>query len=164
MTPWTVAHQASLSMEFPRQECWRGLPFPLPGDLPDPKIEPGSPVFPSKPSRKPCFLLLGSPSPDTRRWVCVPCSAPSPYLPPRGQGVHAPFTPPQRGPDPRPPSKWSPNSSGRKAMETSSNSKEEALERAPGCVHSIKTASEKSLYCRQKNIISELFPRPITAK
>lgn len=39
-----------------------------------------------------------------------------------------------------------------------SNSKEEALERALVFVHSIKTASEKSLYCRQKNIISELFP------
>ena len=34
VTPWTVAHQASLSMEFPRQEYWRGLPFPSPGDRP----------------------------------------------------------------------------------------------------------------------------------
>ena len=32
-TPWTIAHQAPLSMEFPRQEYWRGLPFPSPGDL-----------------------------------------------------------------------------------------------------------------------------------
>ena len=38
-TLWTVAHQAPLSMEFSRQECWRGLPCPLPGDLPDPGIE-----------------------------------------------------------------------------------------------------------------------------
>jgi len=38
-TPWTVAHQAPLSMEFPRQEYWSGLPFPSPGDLPDPGIE-----------------------------------------------------------------------------------------------------------------------------
>ena len=38
--PWTVAHQASLSMEFSRQEYWSGLPFPSPGDLPDPGIEP----------------------------------------------------------------------------------------------------------------------------
>ena len=35
VTPWTVACQASLSMGFPRQEYWSGLPFPLPGDLPD---------------------------------------------------------------------------------------------------------------------------------
>ena len=41
-TPWTVAHQAPLSKGFPRQEDWSGLPFPLPGDLPEPEIEPGS--------------------------------------------------------------------------------------------------------------------------
>ena len=40
--PWTVAHQAHLSMEFPRQESWSGLPFSTPGDLPDPGIEPVS--------------------------------------------------------------------------------------------------------------------------
>ena len=42
---WTVAHQAPLSMEFPRQEYWSGLPFPSPGDLPDPGIEPSSLVL-----------------------------------------------------------------------------------------------------------------------
>ena len=42
-TPWTVAYQASPSMEISRQEYWSGLPFPSPGDLPDPGIEPGSP-------------------------------------------------------------------------------------------------------------------------
>ena len=41
--PWTVAYQAPLSMGFSRQECWSGLLFPSPGDLPDPGIEPGSP-------------------------------------------------------------------------------------------------------------------------
>ena len=41
-TSWTVALQAPLSMGFPRQEYWSGLPFPLPGDLPDPGIEPVS--------------------------------------------------------------------------------------------------------------------------
>ena len=40
MTPWTVAHQAPLSMGFSRQEYWSGLPFPSPGDLPDPGIKP----------------------------------------------------------------------------------------------------------------------------
>ena len=41
-TPWTVAYQAPPSMGFSRQEYWSGLPFPSPGDLPDPEIEPGS--------------------------------------------------------------------------------------------------------------------------
>ena len=41
-TPWTVAHQAPLSMEFSRQEYWGGLAFPPPGDLPVPEIEPRS--------------------------------------------------------------------------------------------------------------------------
>ena len=40
VTPWIVACQAPLSMEFPRQQSWSGLPFPSPGDLPDPGIEP----------------------------------------------------------------------------------------------------------------------------
>ena len=43
-TPWTVAYQAPPSMGFSRQEYWSGLPFPSPGDLPDPGIEPGSPT------------------------------------------------------------------------------------------------------------------------
>ena len=38
-TPWTVAHQAPLSMGFSRQEYWSGLPYPPPGDLPNPGIE-----------------------------------------------------------------------------------------------------------------------------
>ena len=41
VTLWTVAHQAPLSMGFPRQEYWRGLPFLPPQDLPDPRIKPG---------------------------------------------------------------------------------------------------------------------------
>ena len=44
VTPWTVAHQAPLFMEFPRQE-YSDLPFPPPGDLPDPEIEPVSPAL-----------------------------------------------------------------------------------------------------------------------
>ena len=44
-TPWTVAHQASLSMGFSRQGYWSGLPFPSLGDLPDPGIEPRSPAL-----------------------------------------------------------------------------------------------------------------------
>ena len=57
-TPWTVAYQASQSMGFSRQEYWSGLPFPSPGDLPDPGIEPGSPALeadalPTEPPGKP---------------------------------------------------------------------------------------------------------------
>ena len=57
VTPWTVAHQAPLSVAFSRQEYWSGLPFPSPGDLPDPGIESGSPALqadalPSEPPRK----------------------------------------------------------------------------------------------------------------
>ena len=43
-TPWTVAYQAPLSMEFSRQEYWSGLPFPSPGDLPYPGTEPSFPM------------------------------------------------------------------------------------------------------------------------
>ena len=41
---WTVVHQAPLSMDFSRQECWSRLPFPTPGDLPNTGIEPASPA------------------------------------------------------------------------------------------------------------------------
>ena len=44
-TPWTVACQAPLFMGFSRQEYWSGLPFPSPGDFPDPGIEPGCPAL-----------------------------------------------------------------------------------------------------------------------
>ena len=45
--PWTVAHQAPLSMGFSRQEYWSGLPFPPPGDLPNPGIKPEAPTSPA---------------------------------------------------------------------------------------------------------------------
>ena len=44
-TPWTVAHQAPLSMEFSRQEYWSGLSLPSPGNVPNPGIEPESPAL-----------------------------------------------------------------------------------------------------------------------
>ena len=58
MTLWTVAHQAPLCMGFSREEYWSGLPCPLPEDLPDPEVEPGSPALqvdslPSEPPGKP---------------------------------------------------------------------------------------------------------------
>ena len=62
-TPWTVAYQALPSMGFSRQECWSGLPFPSPGDLPDPGIKPGSPTLqadalPSEPPGKPQWSIM----------------------------------------------------------------------------------------------------------
>ena len=44
VTPWTVAHQGPLTLGFPRREYWSGLPFPPPGDLPNPRMEPGYPA------------------------------------------------------------------------------------------------------------------------
>ena len=69
-TPWTVAHQASPSMGFPRQEYWSGLPSPSPGDLPDPGIEPRSPTLEadtltSEPPGKPSLCRL---DPKKRNW------------------------------------------------------------------------------------------------
>ena len=62
-TPWTVAHQAPPSMGFSRQEYWSGLPFPSPGDLPNPGIEPRSPAFQadaltSEPPGKPIIINI----------------------------------------------------------------------------------------------------------
>ena len=61
VTPWTVAHQAPLSMGFPRQEYWSGLPFLPPQDLPDPRIKPGFSALQAdslltEPQGKPQFL------------------------------------------------------------------------------------------------------------
>ena len=76
VTPWTVAHEAPLSMEFSRLECRSGLPFPPPGDLPNPEIEPLSLMSPAltggffttshtwkatKPSKRP----------EKTAWVCL---------------------------------------------------------------------------------------------
>ena len=62
-SPWTVAHQTPLSMEFFRQEYWDELPFPLPGNLSNPGIEPASPAlagrfFTTVPPGKPVILVL----------------------------------------------------------------------------------------------------------
>ena len=62
-TPWTVAHQAPLTMGFLRHEYWSGLPFPPPGDIPKPGIELESPAlvdifFTTEPPVKPINLIL----------------------------------------------------------------------------------------------------------
>ena len=61
-TPWTVAGQALLPMEFSRQEYWSGLPFPTPGNLPDAGIKPVSPAlacrfFTTEPPGKPHYYV-----------------------------------------------------------------------------------------------------------
>ena len=66
-TPWTIACQVPLSMEFPRRKHWSGLPFPPPGDLPNPGIEPRSPALqvdslPSELPGKPKNTRVGSQS------------------------------------------------------------------------------------------------------
>ena len=74
VTPWAVAHQTPQSMGFSRQEYWSGLPFPSPGDLPNPGIEPRFPTLqadslPSEPPEKQITGGLGlKPSdPDEHR-------------------------------------------------------------------------------------------------
>ena len=61
VTPWTVAHQDPLSMEFSRQEYWSGLPFPSLGDLLDPGME---------------FTSLGSPALAGRFFTAAPSGKP----------------------------------------------------------------------------------------
>ena len=88
MTPWTVAHQAPLSMGFSRQKYWSGLPFHFPGNLPNPGIKPGSPAcqVDSLPSElvflsslfkdRPCCVEVFQEGPftlDTWLWISGPC-------------------------------------------------------------------------------------------
>ena len=74
VTLWTVAHQAPLFMRFLRQEYWSGLPFPPPGDLPKPGLEPTSPVTPILAGRLMwvflfvCFLTTELPDKTQRRY------------------------------------------------------------------------------------------------
>ena len=74
-TPWTVAHQAPMPVAFSRQECWSGLPFPSPGYLPYPGIEPKSPsspalaggFFPTEPPGKGVLFV------SKKEWLTGPC-------------------------------------------------------------------------------------------
>ena len=77
MTLWTVAHQALLSMEFSRQECWSGLPFPSPEDLPKPGMEHKSPAlaggfFTTEPPGKLLGLGWGGPKTVTHLGPSTP--------------------------------------------------------------------------------------------
>ena len=78
MTLWGVARQAPLSMGFLRQENWSGLPFPSPGDLPDPGIKPASPALAgkfstTKPPGKPhtCGLVIKQKSWTRPLCICI---------------------------------------------------------------------------------------------
>ena len=85
-TPWTVACQSPLSIEFSRQEYWSGLPCPLPGDLPDPGVEPMSLASPALAGGFLPLCHLGSPQsqllpwkPVSSHWDCrIPGSARQP--------------------------------------------------------------------------------------
>ena len=69
-TPWTVAHQAPLSVEFSQQEYWSGLPFPISGDHPDPGIEPVSLA---------CPALAGKSFTSSAAWEAHSASLPTLY-------------------------------------------------------------------------------------
>ena len=78
VTLWTVALQAPLSMGFSKQEYWRGLPFPPPGDPPNPGIEPPSPALtgrffttepPGKPHEGMVFINLTGEHPASMQFV-----------------------------------------------------------------------------------------------
>ena len=75
VTPWTVAHQASLSMEFSRQEYWSGLPFPSPGDRPHPGITPISLTSPALASH--VLLPLAAPGKAQLASISAPKSSQS---------------------------------------------------------------------------------------
>ena len=66
VTPWSIACQAPLSMGFPRQEYWSGLPFLSPGDLPDSGLEPGTPALQAD-----SLPLSHQGSPDIYLCVCI---------------------------------------------------------------------------------------------
>ena len=75
VTPWTVAYQAPQSVEFSRQEYWSGLPFPSPGDLPNPGTEPEFPTLqadalPSEPPGKPTKWSASNVTPDDAVLCC----------------------------------------------------------------------------------------------
>ena len=104
-TPWTVAHQAPLSVGFPRQEYWSALPCPPPGDLPDPGMEPVSPASPAlaggfftpEPPRKP---VSTNPSAHSSTYTLVHHPPPSLNHP----STHPPQTCPPRHPGSQQPS------------------------------------------------------------
>ena len=99
VTPWTVVHQARLSLAFPRQEYWSGLPFPSQGDLPNPGIKPKSLASPALAGRfittrylgsKEAVTSLSSPGPHRLYFCLVSTSLGSR---PRDPCSHQPLSP-----------------------------------------------------------------------
>ena len=90
VTPWTVAHQAPLSMGFSKQEYWSGLPFPPPGDLPKPGIKPTSL---SLLHWQACSLPLVPP--EKPNIIRMQISQHFPWAPLVGHGVSCPVLPPE---------------------------------------------------------------------
>ena len=82
-TRWTVAHQAPLSMGFSRPEYCSGLPFPPPGDLPNPRVKSVSPLSPASPAltggffttelpgKQSSYILLKKSLPSSYLWPCI---------------------------------------------------------------------------------------------
>ena len=80
-TAWTIGHQAPLSMGFLRWEYWSGLPFPFPGDLPDPGIKSGSPALQvysllTEPPGKPQDMVYTNNNNKKMSWGCLLLSIP----------------------------------------------------------------------------------------
>ena len=101
LLPWTVAYQAPPSMGFSRQEYWSRLPFPSPGDLPDPGIEPWSPAFQadtltSEPRGKNHSVMSDSATP----WIVAYQSPQSMEFSRQEYGSGLPFPPPGDLPHP----------------------------------------------------------------
>ena len=100
VTPWTVACQDPLFMEFSRQECWSGLPFPSPGDLPQPRIELRSPALQadSLPAelicllcRRPGFDPWVGKIPWRRKWQTTPAFLPRKSYGEKSLGGYSPW-------------------------------------------------------------------------
>ena len=80
-TPWTVAHQAPLSMGYSRQEYWSGLPLPSPGDLADPGIEHTSPALQEPPGKLLTFRAAAAKSLLSCPTLCDPMDGGPPGSP-----------------------------------------------------------------------------------
>ena len=79
-TPWTVPHQAPLSMQFSRQEYWSRLPFPSPGDFPDPGVSPMSPASPALQADSLLLSHQGNPVKVVQvKWI-THTAPPSPFV------------------------------------------------------------------------------------
>ena len=77
-TAWTTAHQPPLFMRFPRQEYWSGLPFPSPGNHPNPGIKPTSPVSPAFQTDSLCYAAAAAKFRQSCPSLCDPIDSSPP--------------------------------------------------------------------------------------